>query len=538
MITAIEIENFKGIGERQRIEFAPLTLIFGANSSGKSTIVHALHYLREILASGNGDVDEIPSTDGELRLGGFENLVHRHDIDRNICIRIETNMREHVAIRSHISGLKRWLGEKFDGKVMDQIKNLGLEIEVGKADFGKLGIPLINRLLLILNGTQFADIIVTDVIECTDERTVAHVCSIDLDHPALTKIDGVSALRIAATKCGFEFANYDPDSGENLRRICESIGALPTLNSLNYCSDVVEDDDKDDSQIMESFLREFVISLVLNSTQQMTETLSELGHIGPIRDIPGRFLRKGISASQNSWYRGKAAWQTLLGETPRTSLKKLGSYHPYVSFHFDLQEAIGSPYRIERVGMWKADESEWTSGRHGLLVRSHLELVLRDLRTNTVVSIEDVGVGLSQVVPVLVGVRNASLPILYVEQPERHLHPKQQAMLGDVFAHGSSIKYAKESPEGRTGANQRRTIIVETHSELLILRLLRLVRETNLGVANDKGIKLTPRQLKVYYVGSGEEGTTFKEIQISDTGKFIQPWPDDFFELDFQERFA
>ncbi len=70
MITAIEIENFKGISGRQRIEFAPLTLIFGANSSGKRTTVHALHYLLAILESGNSDIDEIPSTDNELRLGG------------------------------------------------------------------------------------------------------------------------------------------------------------------------------------------------------------------------------------------------------------------------------------------------------------------------------------------------------------------------------------------------------------------------------------------------------------------------------------
>lgn len=33
MLTSLEIENFKGIAARQRIEFAPLTLLFGANSA-------------------------------------------------------------------------------------------------------------------------------------------------------------------------------------------------------------------------------------------------------------------------------------------------------------------------------------------------------------------------------------------------------------------------------------------------------------------------------------------------------------------------
>ncbi len=530
MITAIEIENFKGIGARQRIEFAPLTLIFGANSSGKSTIVHALHYLRAILESGNGDIDEIPSTDNELRLEGFENLVHRHDEDRNICIRIETN--NNGELNRRIDGLTRWLGNDFDGKVLDKLTNWGIDIEVAKADFDCLGFPAVERLRLILDGTDFAEMVATDVLgEKSEIGTVAHICDINLDHPSLTKIDGVSVLRVAAAKAGFAFENYDPETGENLRNVWETIGALPTSNS--YCTYAI--DDENDSKVLEAFLKRFVVNLVQDSTQYMTETLKGLGHIGPIRDIPGRSLRKEISAHQNSWYRGKAAWQTLLEDTPRTSLRKLGSSD---SFHFDLQEAIGAPYRIERVGMWKANESDWTSGRKGYMVRSHLELVLRDLRTDTVVSIEDVGVGLSQVVPVLVGVRNASLPVIYVEQPELHLHPKQQAMLGDVFAQSTSIKFAKDSPEGKIWARERRTIIVETHSELLILRLLRIVRETNLGVANDKGIKLTPRQLKVYYVGSDEEGTVFKEIQISDTGKFIQPWPDDFFELDFHERFA
>ena len=48
----VEIENFKGIGARQTIELRPITLLFGANSAGKSTVLQALHYLREILERG------------------------------------------------------------------------------------------------------------------------------------------------------------------------------------------------------------------------------------------------------------------------------------------------------------------------------------------------------------------------------------------------------------------------------------------------------------------------------------------------------
>ena len=62
MITAIEIENFKGIGERQRIELKPITLLFGPNSGGKSTVLHALLYAQEVFSRRN--LDAAPALPG------------------------------------------------------------------------------------------------------------------------------------------------------------------------------------------------------------------------------------------------------------------------------------------------------------------------------------------------------------------------------------------------------------------------------------------------------------------------------------------
>ena len=53
MITDLWIENFKGIGKRQHIPLRPITLLFGANSAGKSAVLHALLYLREIICNQN-----------------------------------------------------------------------------------------------------------------------------------------------------------------------------------------------------------------------------------------------------------------------------------------------------------------------------------------------------------------------------------------------------------------------------------------------------------------------------------------------------
>ena len=41
-ITQITIENFKGIGERAEVDLKPITILFGANSAGKSTLLQAM----------------------------------------------------------------------------------------------------------------------------------------------------------------------------------------------------------------------------------------------------------------------------------------------------------------------------------------------------------------------------------------------------------------------------------------------------------------------------------------------------------------
>src|SRR5258705_7143145 len=78
-LSQIEIENFKGISGRQIIEMRPITLLFGPNSVGKSTILQALHYLREILERGNIDPD-VTIAGGLIDLGGFSTLVFNHEI--------------------------------------------------------------------------------------------------------------------------------------------------------------------------------------------------------------------------------------------------------------------------------------------------------------------------------------------------------------------------------------------------------------------------------------------------------------------------
>jgi hypothetical protein len=94
------------------------------------------------------------------------------------------------------------------------------------------------------------------------------------------------------------------------------------------------------------------------------------------------------------------------------------------------------------------------------------ELVLIDKRTETAVSHRDVGIGVSQVLPVLVMAYGLEGKLLAIEQPEIHLHPALQAELGDAFI------------QSALGDNKN-SFILETHSEHLILRIMRRIRDTS-----------------------------------------------------------
>jgi hypothetical protein len=143
------------------------------------------------------------------------------------------------------------------------------------------------------------------------------------------------------------------------------------------------------------------------------------------------------------------------------------------------------------------------------------ELVLVDQRTSTVVTHRDVGIGISQVLPVLVMAYGSQGKLLAMEQPEIHLHPALQAELADVFI------------EAALGPRQN-SFILETHSEHLILRLMRRIREG----------KVKSDDIGVVFVEPLARGSRFLELRIDEEGDFIDEWPGGFFEESFHEKFA
>jgi hypothetical protein len=125
------------------------------------------------------------------------------------------------------------------------------------------------------------------------------------------------------------------------------------------------------------------------------------------------------------------------------------------------------------------------------------------------VNIADVGFGVSQTLPVLVALQ-AALPgqLVYVEQPEIHLHPRAQVAMAAVLA---------------DAAKRGVRVVVETHSDRLLLGVQTLVAEG----------KLPPELVKLHWFTQRgtDGGTEVKSCDLDAAGAFGD-WPEDFAAVD------
>ena len=81
------------------------------------------------------------------------------------------------------------------------------------------------------------------------------------------------------------------------------------------------------------------------------------------------------------------------------------------------------------------------------------------------------------------------------------------------------------------------SFLLETHSEHLILRLLRRIRETSDGDLPEGKLPIRPDQVAILYVQPGPKGAEVIEIPVNDDGEFDRPWPDGFFAERAKELF-
>ena len=165
-------------------------------------------------------------------------------------------------------------------------------------------------------------------------------------------------------------------------------------------------------------------------------------------------------------------------------------------------------------------------------VRRHLI----DKRTGSEVWLRDVGTGISQVIPVVMACihskrdyeyaqRSGSWRLLTIEQPELHLHPRLQSEMSELLANTvwtRSDGFLEDEPDIESTGVQ---VLVETHSEHLVLRLQSLVRR-----------KLIPHdEISLLYVWIENGSSKVKRIHLNSRGEFLDEWPEGFFDERLQE---
>lgn len=151
------------------------------------------------------------------------------------------------------------------------------------------------------------------------------------------------------------------------------------------------------------------------------------------------------------------------------------------------------------------------------------QLHLRDAHGRQL-NFSEVGSGIGYVLPVLIECfrQRNTRKVVFIQQPELHLHPALQAALCDVL-----INAAKD-----------RMIVSETHSEHLILRALKRIRQTFNGTLVDEELRLHPEDVAVNYFEPQADGSTkVYVLRIAPDGDFIDRWPDGFFPERDRELF-
>jgi hypothetical protein len=139
-----------------------------------------------------------------------------------------------------------------------------------------------------------------------------------------------------------------------------------------------------------------------------------------------------------------------------------------------------------------------------------------------ILGFHEVGSGFSYILPVFTSLWASTLS--FVEQPELHLHPAAQCELGDVFIAAKNLGSFS---------------IVESHSEHLLLRILRRIRDSSAGKVKDKSLIFSRDELKIYYFNPEPgQGTSVFEIRVDRFGELLTRWPGGFFAERDQELFS
>ncbi len=634
LITAIEIENFKGVGRPVRIDLRPITLLFGRNSAGKSTILHALCYAHEILCHRNVDAGKVELGGDQIDLGGFRNLVHAHDLDREVRLRLELDLE---SWRMRPPDGAPYLGPV--GLLATRLDDVPLLMDTGPDNFrlrsGSVELAVAwNQLEQKPVPVRYEVGVNETLVGRIRPDAAGNRLEFNWAHPLFAAFRTGGQPKYAATSR----ASEAPDRTNNDWRL-DSVrvrGRTSLFPDWDELLDLDYADLRRNSEVAPAFrdgadwswrrfeqFEALLSELFVGVGQVLRGRLAALRYLGPVRKLHPPASVKPGSRADGSWSDGSAAWNLLLDEDTdpdrrdllkdvndwlarddrldtgyrlerRTTVElpadepvssilyreRLAPNHRRDDGAFDLNhwardaaativglyggepDAVEARIKAGRGNGTRPAETETTGdpenpdhqelvevarkiyqslasldqleqGRPASAVRNLIRniaaaphrttLQLVSAESGMPVRTADVGVGISQILPVVVAALDPRRPdITAIEQPELHLHPRLQVELGDLFAQP---------------IDKNRVFLLENHSEHLMLRLLRRIEETHSAELPEGKPPLKPDHVSVLFLEQVDGEVRATPLRIDETGEFIDRWPQGFFDERDDELF-
>ena len=542
MLTGIGLRNFKAFGnEMQEAPLSKITLIYGPNSGGKSSIIQALlllkqslrprypgHYLnhRRTLMSRGELVD----------LGSITAMLHKHDAEREIDIAvkykniqtdIETDASEiTIGLKFLSSGELSQVTHKIvtpesnelllDAVISLEDAKFASQSGLNPVDIKLLGRPVNNN--IAHRHYDDSTFLPMWFLMYEDELEDG---AVPLAEAIMEYVDGFAMPGGSALVAAAEFARilegartsegsrtFIGAGARILARAKASVLDLAQLRGEEIETELAAELELERALKLALGIEEFNLSdqqceelFRENTPIDYERHLQSINYLGPLRSSPERLY--ALSSEGNS----STGMTGITGELSANVLHSIEYIRESVN---DCFTRFNIPYRIN-IESWG----------EGSLSGEYITIALTDKRTDTQVTLADVGYGINQLLPVIIeGVTSDEGSIICVEQPEIHLHPRLQANIADLM-----IDTIAEEP------GKRKQWIVETHSELLITRLQRRIREG----------KIRSEDVSVLYVDPDDEyseGSAIIKLRLDENGDFIDHWPDGFFDEAFNELMA
>jgi predicted ATPase len=414
---------------------APLTLFFGANSSGKSSIGQLLMMLKQTVESQDRKAVFHPGgRNSAVQLGSYQDMVYQHDINRKIVFEYRWSLKNILEIKD------------FSTRKTNKINKIHFKSEVG------------------LNNTEDKLIVVNNFNYklFNNNRQVLSV--------------GMSS----------ENNNYSMASDE-YALIRKKMRAWPL-------KDVVRFYGFPDEAVAYYQNADFVQELNL----EHENLFHSVYYLGPLRTRAERFYTWGGIAPESVGFFGENTVAAILAA--KTRRMNLGFRQPTKSF----DEIIA--YQLKALGLIEKFRVNRISEQ-----RQEYEVKVRSKGARELVDLPDVGVGISQVLPVLAQCFYAPPgSVIIMEQPEIHLHPGAQSALADVMI---DVIQSREN-----SADRKIQLIIETHSEHFLRRLQRRIAEE--AIAQEK--------VAAYFADASRLPAALRALEIDPWGN-IRNWPEHFF---------